>query len=326
MVNRFSKTTRIQQDVLNLIATENIGPGQRIPPEKELARDLGASVVTVQRALADLAHRDMIERIQGKGTFVKRALTGGAAVGALGFMLVNTSTFHYEELLSDVRRASGRRSHETKLIATGEHPDATVIDQLSGVSGVLMTGRVNDEWVGFLDMMHIPSVVIGSYRLRKNVWTVRYDFAEAAALMARCLQERGCRRMGIVNGARAYLPSEEIYRGVGRALDASGASLDDSAVVWCRKDRRFEDMAAFFAANPESFDALIVEAGCFHPLQMFLYEHGAPEPRPILGVVGDNRFLQQPFSKIEQVVFEDALGECAIDLLFKAMAGARAPA
>lgn len=44
--------------------------GSRIPPEHELERNYGVSRVTVRRALSELTNAGLLERKQGKGTFV----------------------------------------------------------------------------------------------------------------------------------------------------------------------------------------------------------------------------------------------------------------
>ena len=47
-------------------------PGDRLPPERELAGHYGVSLITVRRALAELVHDGRIERTRGRGTFVLR--------------------------------------------------------------------------------------------------------------------------------------------------------------------------------------------------------------------------------------------------------------
>lgn len=45
-------------------------PGDQIAPERELAQQYGVSVITVRRALDELAREERIERTRGRGTFV----------------------------------------------------------------------------------------------------------------------------------------------------------------------------------------------------------------------------------------------------------------
>ncbi len=47
-------------------------PGSRIPTEKELAAEYGVSQITVRQALARLATEGLVERCQGRGTFVSQ--------------------------------------------------------------------------------------------------------------------------------------------------------------------------------------------------------------------------------------------------------------
>jgi DNA-binding LacI/PurR family transcriptional regulator len=68
-----SSTTKSHQLVQLLeaeIAEGRLGPGDAVPSQNELARIHGVAVGTVRDAFSALEHRGLLQRVQGKGTFV----------------------------------------------------------------------------------------------------------------------------------------------------------------------------------------------------------------------------------------------------------------
>ncbi|WP_309252315.1 GntR family transcriptional regulator [Paenibacillus spongiae] len=61
---------KIQDYIRELIQSENLAAGDRIPTEKELMERFNVSKITVVNALSALAAENMITRIRGKGSFV----------------------------------------------------------------------------------------------------------------------------------------------------------------------------------------------------------------------------------------------------------------
>ena len=64
------KYEEIEQYILNLIAEQNLKPGNKIPTEIELCRQSGYSRMTINKALNHLADEGHIVRTRGKGSFV----------------------------------------------------------------------------------------------------------------------------------------------------------------------------------------------------------------------------------------------------------------
>ncbi len=61
---------QIEEQVAERIASRELAVGERLPAERELARSLDVSRMTVRQALSSLAARGLVERGVGRGTFV----------------------------------------------------------------------------------------------------------------------------------------------------------------------------------------------------------------------------------------------------------------
>jgi len=71
---------RVERYILGKIQSGEWGTGHRLPSEPELSRMLGISRMTINRAMRELARRNMIDRIPGVGTFVAAAKPASAVV------------------------------------------------------------------------------------------------------------------------------------------------------------------------------------------------------------------------------------------------------
>jgi len=71
---------KIQRFVMEQIKSGIWKVGDRIPSENDLARELGASRLTVHRALRELSQSNILQRVAGVGTFVSRSKAESAMV------------------------------------------------------------------------------------------------------------------------------------------------------------------------------------------------------------------------------------------------------
>src|SRR4029450_6864301 len=61
---------QIEEQLAERIASRELAAGEGLPPERELAKGLGVSRMTVRQALGSLDARGLVERGVGRGTFV----------------------------------------------------------------------------------------------------------------------------------------------------------------------------------------------------------------------------------------------------------------
>jgi GntR family transcriptional regulator len=64
---------QIRNVLLEQIETGRLKPGEQIPRERELGERFGVSLAPVRQALLDLAKEGYLQRVQGRGTFVREA-------------------------------------------------------------------------------------------------------------------------------------------------------------------------------------------------------------------------------------------------------------
>lgn len=79
---------RLSVDLERLILDGKLEPGERLPPERELAEMLGVSRVSIREALRELENRGLIDRRPGRGTIVlkpgERASVAEAVITKVG--------------------------------------------------------------------------------------------------------------------------------------------------------------------------------------------------------------------------------------------------
>ena len=63
---------QISERLIREIAAGTLADGSRLPPEREMAAQLGTSVGTVRKALADLEAKGLLSRVQGSGNYVRQ--------------------------------------------------------------------------------------------------------------------------------------------------------------------------------------------------------------------------------------------------------------
>lgn len=61
---------QIKDQIIEMIMTNQLSPGEKIPSIRALAKQLKVSIITVQRAYEDLQREGFIETEIGRGTFV----------------------------------------------------------------------------------------------------------------------------------------------------------------------------------------------------------------------------------------------------------------
>jgi DNA-binding LacI/PurR family transcriptional regulator len=219
-------------------------PGSRLPSEGELPRLMGVGKNTVVRVLNDLAREGLIVRRHGSGSYVAsptqqpllpgRFLRLGILVGHEVEHVVRTRTHEFEMaagaleawgMPADVPALTAPRGAEAthgawvsevrgcRVDLLGEaQPTRLRYPPLSSVSsrrfdGLLAIGIVDEEWVGKLLQLGVPTVLVDypNERLSARSDQVFFDPLPAYRQTVRALAGRGLRRIHFI-GSWQHVP------------------------------------------------------------------------------------------------------------------------
>jgi GntR family L-lactate dehydrogenase operon transcriptional regulator len=116
---------RLVEQLRTLITDRGLQPGDRLPAERQLALELGASRPSVREAIHQLASQGLLRSRQGGGTYVQAPAAGGAAwphqhlVRTLGDLVSDDPEYRYDVL--EARHAlEGGTAWHAALRATPE--------------------------------------------------------------------------------------------------------------------------------------------------------------------------------------------------------------
>jgi GntR family transcriptional regulator len=137
---------QFRQHVIDLIEEGRLRSGAQLPPERDLAARYGLSLAPVRQAILDLAREGIVQRVRGRGTFVR-----GRAVEEQVSVLTS---------FSESMRQKGRRvrMHMVRNETTVAAQEAAEALQLPGREAVIIerVGMLDEEPVAVLTAFLSP--------------------------------------------------------------------------------------------------------------------------------------------------------------------------
>ena len=62
---------QLKEKIEQKISDGEYKPGEKLQTEGEMAKSFGVSIITVRKAVSELVEKGLVEKKQGKGTFVQ---------------------------------------------------------------------------------------------------------------------------------------------------------------------------------------------------------------------------------------------------------------
>jgi DNA-binding LacI/PurR family transcriptional regulator len=234
------KYYHVYVSLLDRIRSGEFGTGDMLPPEWKLVNDYGVSRITVIKALDLLEREGIIDRQQGRGSFVMNDKEPNEDLVKKFRVAFCLPTYAESHITSVLIGAAGVAIHEgLQLEVIGVDSDEreahhirTAIER--GVDGILIYSRAripDIELYRELQERHFPLVMLDRYYPECNTDWVIFDDEGAGYALTQHLIQKGHRRIGILPGHEIQFSSVRgRIQGYRRALETAGIDYDENLV------------------------------------------------------------------------------------------------
>lgn len=249
--------------------------GARIPSTQQLSRQLHVSLVTAHRALQELVAGGVLNRTQGRGTFVNKLEGQGGGVRArsrVGLVLHRDSSiadYYHGRIFEGVRQAAHDQHVDLVLLRFGE-------DLRRECDGLLCVNPLPDEVDSVVTRASrdMPVVVVGATVASPTDGTVccidsdNHDLArQAVATFA----ELGHDRIGYVGGNDAISNSRDRWRGFEQGCLDDGREIELGNVLrvggWRLNDEEKMELVAMLRSPGRP--TAVFAAGYYFALDLY---------------------------------------------------------
>ncbi|MCU0900427.1 MAG: GntR family transcriptional regulator [Cypionkella sp.] len=164
---------QISELLIRDIAAGRLIDGERLPPERDMAADLGIAVGTLRQALKALADKGLVERIQGSGNYIRAKSDPSSVYALLRIELLTGGGLPTARVLS-----VDRLPKDPALPAFGQSAEGHRIRRLRFLSGTV--AAVEEIWLDGAQVAHIAPADLSEslylfYRQRLNLWIARAE-------------------------------------------------------------------------------------------------------------------------------------------------------
>lgn len=217
--------------LLARIAAGEWGPGAPLPSEMQIAEDMKVSQGTARKAVAELEQRRIVERVQGRGSFVAVNTPEKALFNF--FRLRRGDGTLVQPVLEDEQVAKRQASLEEAKLLHGQPSEVIEIRRLRSLDGRL--AALENSAVptalcpGLIERAPLPNTLYAFYQQAYGCVIIQAD----EKLRALAATQREADRLGVPIGTPLMEVRREAYDLLGRCVELRTSSYLTDAFDYC---------------------------------------------------------------------------------------------
>lgn len=311
----------VRDSVRAAVESGMYGPGERLPSTKDLARQLGVSLVTAHRAMNELVEAGVLERTQGRGTFVherfaeRKLAATRTRIGLICHNSTESDLYYRLMTLEGVRQATEQLGADLLFLA---YPD----DVRAECTAMVLIDPPAEKIAAAVHRLgRRPIISIGTHCSTGLVSCIEIDNVEMGRRAVQHLCDLGHRNLGFMGGDDSTVSGKQRWAGFDSACRQQEVAPRDHNIIRTsasRLDPR-EKMALIRALSSPKRPTAIFAAG--YDFSMDVLEAartvGLVVPRDLSIIAVDDPpsapNLNPPLTTFRQPLLE--LGHAAVNTL-----------
>ncbi len=308
---KFKITQMIQQDGLQV--------GDKLMPERELAAQLGMSIISVRRALEEFQDAGIVRKVSGVGTFYSGNLK--VETYQVKVALINIDDYLYPDSYSiwalEEALVPYHGTYKIFHVRTDVQPE--VLDELREFDKIMVTGFLNASWIECLGSLGKPTLQIGDSTFKTTLSKVIPDWSDAIARVFEQFPEVDRRRFAfLLPHSETSTYATQLREFIVDHISRAGVLPDESMLAHIPRNMPITAINEFLTRENGKFDVLVIERGSLTPFLLAPVRDSLKADMPKL-VMAESATLPDDFlvlGSFHQLVFDSNTLTRAIELFF----------
>ena len=322
------KSQQIADYIREQIQRGTIGAGERLESVRKLADRFEVGRQVVLSAFDILSEENLIYSQVGRGTFVK-----GKAAGVIsqknyriGFMINKSrvETFFNRNLFLGAAEKAGEAGVTMLLAPFSDEFDIQAWIKAQRIDALVLSGRVDDDFVKYLNGLKIPFLIIGNYYLPAGINVIESNEDCIIEVIQLAKQKFDFKSIGAVLGPADIRSTKDIIKVLRSAAAKYSLLCSDSDIVCSDSEDGYKEMREL-AMTANMPDLLFITGQAFPGVARYIFERSAEKSfkRPlIITAAADECNIIYP-ELIDAVIYGSArvMGNTGIEQIIKLLNG-----